>query len=147
MGDIDLSIIAQRLVGLRKHLGERVGEKITIGDLAAKSGLSSVDKLNRLEHGKGSLEPFIAVVLYYRSQGYNLDWILTPDNTNIPMMISSSDDLLRISEMVKMLSNRLHTDYTQITNQLKEMGYAPLEDKLSTAGTGNVEVPLTFDLS
>lgn len=143
MGDVDIAVIKQRLVNLRKHLGERQGSKLTIQDIAEKSGIPDY-KMAKLEHGKGSWEPLITLLLFYRSQGYNLDWILFPDNAQIPMMLSSGDDLLVISQLVKKLSSRLQEDYSEITTQLTKLGYS-LEDKEFTAS--GVGTPEAFDFA
>lgn len=144
MGEVDISIIAQRLTNLRKHLGERRGEKLTIQDIAAKAQIPE-HKMMRLEHGKGTSESLISLLLYYRTQGYNLDWILCPDNINIPMILASGEVLLVISEMIQKLSSRLHQDYSAINAQLKELGYSPLEDKhFAPSGAG---LPEVFDFS
>lgn len=139
-----MAIIAQRLVSLRKHLGERQGGKLTIQELADKLGMPEY-KMIRLEHGKGTSESLITLLLYYRTQGYNLDWILFPDNAQIPMMLSSGNDLLIISEMIQKLSHRLKDDYAEITGQLKQMGYSPLEDKVFASS--GAEAPEIFDFN
>ena len=139
-----MAIIAQRLVGLRKHLGERQGSNLTIQDVADKLGIPQY-KMIRLEHGKGAMDSLVTLLLFYRSQSYNLDWILFPDNTTIPMMLSSGDDLLIISELIKRLSNRLQQDYSEITGQLAKLGYSPLEDKHFTGSSAGT--PEVFDFS
>jgi transcriptional regulator with XRE-family HTH domain len=144
MGDVDVAVIAQRLISLRKHLGERQNDNLTIRDIAEKSGIQEY-KMTRLEHGKGSWESLITVLLFYRSQGYNLDWILFPNNENIPLLISSGNDLLVISELIKNFSARLEEDYSEINKHLKKLGYSPLEDKHFKSS--ETEVPMTFDLS
>lgn len=143
MGEVDVNVIAQRLISLRKHLGERLGEKLTIDDVADKAGIEDY-KMVRVEHGKGSWESLIKLLLFYRSHGYNIDWILFPDNTNLPMMLSSADNLLVFSELMMKLSNRLQVDFLEITTQLKEMGYSPLDSKRFSPL--DVETPLPVEL-
>ena len=144
MGEVDIAVIAQRLNNLRKHLGERLGEKLTLDDVAAKAGIEDY-KMVRLEQGKGSWDSLISLLLFYRTQGYNLDWILFPDNSKIPMMLSSNDDVLVISELIKKLSNRLQQDYSDLTAHLTKLGYSPLEDKQFDGP--RAEEPLVFDFS
>lgn len=144
MGDVDIAVIAQRLVNLRKHLGERQGGKLTLQDIAEKTGIPEY-KMVRLEHGKGSWDSLITLLLFYRTQGYNLDWILFPDNDQIPLMLSSADDVLVISEMIKKLSNRLQDDYSELTAHLTRLGYSPLDDKQFVPS--DAEAPLVFDFT
>ena len=144
MGEVDMSIIAKRLISLRKHLSERLNDKLTIPDVAHKSGIPE-HKMIRLERGKGAMDSLITLLLYYRTQGYNIDWMLFPDNTNIPMMLSSGDELLVISELVQKLSNRLHEDYLEISAHLTKLGYSPLEDK--QFASSEVGTPEVFDFS
>ena len=147
MGEVDVALVAQRFTSLRRHLSHRLGgDLLTMQDISVKSGIPA-DKVVRLERGKGSWESLLTLLLFYRNQGYNLDWILFPINESVPMLLSSGAELLRITEMVRLLSNRLQTDYNQITKELTAMGYTPLDNELSPAGTGSAEVPLTFDLS
>ena len=141
-----MAVISQRLVGLRKHLGEQQGGKLTIQDIADKAGIPEY-KMIRLEHGKGTIDSMMILLLYYRTQGYNLDWILFPDNTSIPMRVASGDDVLVISEMIKKLTNRLQEDYSELTTHLTRLGYSPLDDK-QFASTGTEDVsPLVFDFT
>lgn len=143
--EVDVSVIAQRLVNLRKHLSDRLGTRLTLEDVAEKTGMPGY-KMVRLEHGKGSWEPLIALLLFYRSHGYNLDWILHADNTNIPMMLSSGDDLLLISEMIMKVRNRMDDDYSELTSQLKRMGYSPLDGKRFAEPETELPLPTEFIL-
>ena len=142
--EVDISVVAQRLIHLRKHLGERLGEKLTIQEVADRAGIPE-HKMIRLEHGKGTLETFIALLLYYRSQNYNLDWILFPENANVPLMVASGKDLLLVSEMIQRLSLRLQQDYREISSQLKMLGYSPLEEQHFTPS--EAATPEAFDFS
>ena len=146
MGDVDIAVIAQRLVNLRKHLGERQGSKLTIQDIAEKAGIPEY-KMIRLEHGKGSWDSLITLLLFYRTHGYNLDWILFPDNDQIPLILSSADDVQVISEMIKRLSKRLQGDYSELTTHLTKLGYSPLGDKQFENSDTDAEAPLVFDFN
>ncbi|GAB3220165.1 helix-turn-helix domain-containing protein [Spirosoma arcticum] len=143
MGEVDVQVIAQRLNSLRKHLGERLGENLTLEVLASKSGVEH-QKMVRIEHGKGSWESLIKLLVFYRTHGYNLDWILFPDNTNLPMILTSGDELLMFSELMLKVSNRLQEDYSQMTGHLRELGYFTLDKKRFTPS--EVETPLPVEL-
>lgn len=148
MNDVDISVIAQRFISLRRHLGERTNTKLTVQDVADQAGIDH-QKMGRLEHGKGSWETMIQLLLFYRSQGYNLDWILVPANETIPMLRASGDNLLIISEMINKLSRQLAHDHAQISGELKKLGYFPLENKLfaPNPAESDTDAPEVFDFS
>jgi hypothetical protein len=53
--------------------------------LARKAGVS-LAAYTRLEStGRGSTEVVTAVLHFYQGRGFNLAWVLTPDNANIPV--------------------------------------------------------------
>ncbi|WP_018619762.1 transcriptional regulator [Spirosoma luteum] len=146
MGDVDMAVISQRLVSLRKHLGEQQGGNLTIQDLADNTGIP-FHKMIRLEHGNGAIVSMIILLLFYRTHGYNLDWILFPDNANIPMRVASGDDALVISEMIKKLTSRLQEDYSELTTHLTRLGYSSLENKQFAPSGTDAEAPLVFDFT
>lgn len=122
-------VIGERLINLRKHLGERLGIKLTTQDVGEKCGLEK-HKVYRLETGLlGTTHNLVDLLLFYRSHGYNLDWIMIPDNSRIPMMLSSGKELLKISDQIHQLSRLLNKGYTDLTTQLRELGYEPFDDK------------------
>ena len=126
-------VISERLLHLRKHLGERLGTKLTTQDVGEKCGLEK-HKVYRLETTLGgSTHALIALLLYYRNNGYNLDWILYQDNSRIPMILSSGNELFKISNQIHQLSRLLSKGYTDLTTQLRELGYEPSEDPDSSA--------------
>lgn len=121
-------VISERLVNLRKHLSERLGTKLSTQDVGEKCGLEK-HKVYRLETGLGgSTHALVALLLYYRTHGYNLDWILFNDNSRIPMMLTSGNELLKISNHIHQLSRLLNKGYEDLTTQLRELGYEPFED-------------------
>ncbi len=148
MNKVDISIIAQRFISLRRHLGERTNTRLTVQDVADQAGIAH-QKMGRLEHGKGGWESLIQLLLFYRSQGYNIDWILVPDNATIPMMLPSGGNLLVISEMIQKLSQQLAHDHTKISNELRKLGYIPLEDKPLSSASMDLDAgtPEVFDFS
>lgn len=126
-------VVSERLLNLRKHLGERLGTKLTTQDVGEKCGLEHY-KVYRLETSLGgTTHALIALLLFYRSHNYNLDWILYEDNSRIPMMLSSGNELLKISDQIHQLSRLLSKGYTELSTQLRELGYEPADDADSTA--------------
>lgn len=130
-------VISERLVNLRKHLGERQGTKLTTQDVGQKCGLEK-HKVYRLETGLGgNTHALVALLLFYRDHGYNLDWILYTDNSRIPMMLSSGNELLKISQQIHRLSRLINEGYTDLSAQLRELGYEPFDDQeLSVVDSG-----------
>lgn len=79
--------IGERLTQLRAMLA---AESLVPNDwspalLARKAGVS-LAAYSRLEStGRGSTEVVTAVLHFYQSKGFNLAWVLTPDNADIPI--------------------------------------------------------------
>ncbi len=79
--------IGERLTRLR---GMLAAESLVLGAwprtrLAREAGVP-LAALTRLEStGRGSTEVLTAVLHFYQGKGFNLAWVLTPDNANIPV--------------------------------------------------------------
>ena len=140
-----IDVVAQRLSSLRKHLGDRLDEKLTVQDMAERIGMAG-HAMGRMEQGKGTPESLIVLLLYYRTQGYNLDWILLPDNTHIPMMLSSGQDQLILNELILRMSQQLNGAYAAINAQLNTLGYFPLTNDPFVASP-DTNTPEAFDFS
>jgi hypothetical protein len=137
-------VISERLINLRKHLSDRLGTKLNTQDVGEKCGLEK-HKVYRLENGLGgTTHALVALLLFYRGHGYNLDWILFEDNSRIPMMLSSGNELLKISDQIHKLSRLLNKGYEDLTNQLRQLGYEPLEDKVLSGS--EVDMPEAAEL-
>jgi hypothetical protein len=120
--------ISERLISLRKHLGERLGTKLTTQDVGSQCGLEK-HKVYRLENGLlGTTAALVSLLNFYRGHGYNLDWILMPDNSRVPMMLSSGNELLKISEKIHQLSRLLNEGYNDLNTHLRELGYERFDD-------------------
>ena len=136
-------LISQRLVKLRKHLGERLGHELAQADLAEQAGIKDY-MYQRLETGlKGTILTLVTLFNFYRSHGYNLDWILAEDNSRIPMMVSEGNELLQLSQEMMEISQLLERGYTKLNGRLRIMGYRP---QLVEADT-DMPVPVGLDLS
>lgn len=118
--------ISQRLTAIRKHLSDRLEEKLTVDHVAARCSLTP-QQVYRLEHGlNGTTSSLVALVNYYHSQGYNYEWIFTEDNNRIPMVTPSSRQLQLITENIQKLGQQLTMGYAQLSAQLEEIGLEPL---------------------
>ncbi len=142
----DVDIVSDRLVYLRKHFGERLGQELTIQSLAEKADLK-YDFLKRLENGlKGNMDSLLTLIRFYHSQGYNLDWILLADNTEVPMIVLSGEELLKVENDVNELAQVLTESYTRISRRLRTLGYhPPLSKPLVESGSDILE-PSGFSL-
>ena len=81
------SHIGERLTQLRAMLA---AESLVPNDwppalLARKAGVSRAAYTRLESTGRGSTDVLSAVLHFYQSMGFNLAWILTPDNADIPV--------------------------------------------------------------
>jgi hypothetical protein len=79
--------IGERLCQLRAMMAAEslVPDAWPRTQLARKAGVS-LAAYTRLEStGRGSTEVVTAVLHFYQGKGFNLAWVLTPDNANIPV--------------------------------------------------------------
>jgi hypothetical protein len=79
--------IGERLTQLRAMLA---AESLVHNDwspalLARKAGVSRAAYTRLESTGRGSTDVLAAVLNFYQSMGFNLAWVLTPDNANIPV--------------------------------------------------------------
>ena len=73
-----------RLVELRKALSRDTSEEWTQAKLARKLRLSQ-NVIHRLEQGRGTIENLAILLEFYHTKGYNIRWVLAPDNSKIRM--------------------------------------------------------------
>ncbi|WP_138994316.1 hypothetical protein [Larkinella sp. C7] len=125
--------VAQRLVTVRKHLGNRLGEDLTAKEVAHQCGLADYT-LNRLEDKlRGSTESLVILLRYYRKHGYNQDWILEDDNQSTPMIIPPGRDLMAISQTLTEIEECVGAKKNQLTVQLRKLGlHSSDESRVST---------------
>lgn len=79
--------IGERLTQLRAMLA---AESLVPNDwppalLARKAGVSRAAYIRLESTGRGSTDVLTAVLHFYQSMGFNLAWVLTPDNADIPV--------------------------------------------------------------
>lgn len=142
----DTVTVSQRLGKLRKHLGERLGKELTLAELSEMSGVRD-NMIQRMESGlKGSTQTLVTLLTFYRSYNYNLDWILTGDNSQIPMMLSDINELQQISEDMMELSEQLQEGYAKLNDRLRNMGYQPFERKRLVESEAGLPSPVGLAL-
>lgn len=75
-------LIGKRLAFLRKEISS--GKEDWSQGKVGKAVDMTQNSIMRLENtGHGSLEGLLKLVLFYHARGYNLNWILAPDNTTL----------------------------------------------------------------
>ncbi|MFD1145369.1 hypothetical protein ACFQ4C_29860 [Larkinella insperata] len=116
--------LGQRLVYLRKDLSQRLGEDLSINDVAQKMGVKQ-HTLARLEGGRGAMDSLVIVLRYYRMQGYNTDWILEDENENTPMVVPSPKAMLSVVATLNKLRECVIEYSGELENQLKTIGLDP----------------------
>ena len=74
--------VGQRLVIIREELGRFQGEHAwSQAQVAQRTGLTQ-NIIHRMENGKGGqIENWLKVMALYEQEGYNLNWILTENNS------------------------------------------------------------------
>lgn len=80
--------IGRRLAFLRKDLSSSSGsEDWSQGRVGKATGLTQNGVMRLENSGHGSLEGLVKMLLFYYKHGYNLNWILAPDNTTLSRLI------------------------------------------------------------
>jgi transcriptional regulator with XRE-family HTH domain len=74
--------VGKRLVILREELGRFHGEHAwSQARVAQRAGLTQ-NIIHRMENGKGGqIESWLKVMALYEAEGYNLNWIMTENNS------------------------------------------------------------------
>lgn len=130
--------ISARLVTLRKHLSERLGERLTQKVLSERCGLTE-QQVARLEHDlSGTTISLIVLLQFYSSHGYNLNWIVCADNSRTPMVIASGTELQEIGETILDINRGLEMGRARLTSQLRELGYISLSEGQTSAVESDV---------
>ena len=74
--------VGRRLATIREELGRAYGEiEWSQTAVAQKTGLTQ-NTITRMEHGMpGRVENWLKVLMLYQSRGYNINWMLTDNNS------------------------------------------------------------------
>lgn len=78
-----LKYVGERFEELRATLYRDSGEKWSQTKLATHLDLTQ-NIIYRLEQGSGSLENLVQVMLFFHAKGFDLFWMIAPDNTSLP---------------------------------------------------------------
>lgn len=78
--DVGTEVIGHRLKELRQLHSKKIGKRYTQKELAELLDVKQAI-ISRLEMGMGTMEIFMRVLLLYQSLGYNILWVLYPDNS------------------------------------------------------------------
>lgn len=85
--EIEQTEIGKRLRILREDYKKRTDQKgFTQAYIAKMVNFPSQSFVSMLEKGKGSAKNFISLILFFNHLGYNINWMLQPDNAGISMM-------------------------------------------------------------
>src|SRR5687768_16734604 len=96
------SLIGKRLSLIRDELASLGEDAWTQGRVAAETGLT-LNQVARLEQSAaGSIEGLVCLLLFYHDRGYNISWILLPDNSPVSKMV--------LNENTKALNARVVID-------------------------------------
>ncbi|MBC6992512.1 hypothetical protein [Hymenobacter sp. BT491] len=86
---MNTEFIGKRLAQLRDELACPGEDKWTQARVSAETGLT-LNMIGNMElSGAARIEAFLDYLLFFQKRGYNLNWILTPNNANISKMILS----------------------------------------------------------
>jgi len=83
--------IGRRLALLREELACPGEDAWSQGKLADETGLTRNMVLRLEKLGNGSMEGLLALLFFYYQRGYNLNWLLAPDNSTVSKMQLSDD--------------------------------------------------------
>jgi hypothetical protein len=105
-------VIGRRLAALRDELARPGEEKWTQAMVAAETGLT-LNMVGQMERtGGGGIEIFVAYLLFFHRRGYNINWIVLPDNTHTSKK--------RLEDEIKTVDMRSIADQFQHLKQVFE---------------------------
>jgi transcriptional regulator with XRE-family HTH domain len=104
-----LEEMGKRLFELRKALSRDSNEEWTQSKVSEEVGLS-INAIHRLERGSGSIENFLILLNFYHRKGYNTQWAIADDNSDIGMYRNekASDQEVRkaLENLNKVINNK-----------------------------------------
>lgn len=130
--DFDVKVVGERLKQVRLHFSNQTSQKVTQSDVSEILGLNDSNAtLSNLEGGKGAIANFIKLLVLYHGLGYNLNWIILPDNRfeeimNRPPLKSQQQALKEVN-----INDILYDKNVHIKNALKALTNAEQELKES----------------
>lgn len=94
--------IGRRLIELRKALSREVGRDLSQRDLASRLNVSQT-VIQKAEQGKGSITSLVRLLLFYQQYHFNMNWVLAPDNSQLPMRTHEIDEKLEKIHNLKLI--------------------------------------------
>ncbi|RZJ57197.1 MAG: XRE family transcriptional regulator [Hymenobacter sp.] len=117
-------LIGKRLAMLRDELGGPGEDAWTQDRLADATGLTR-NMIARLEQScSGSIESCMTLLIFYHQRGYNLSWIVLPDNSSVSKMAisdaSKAVDVQLVRSKLQELREILDKDVVEVLECLTE---------------------------
>jgi len=117
-------LIGKRLAMLRDELGGPGEDTWTQDRLAEATGLTR-NMIARLEQScSGSIESCMTLLIFYHQRGYNLSWIVLPDNSSVSKMAisdaSKAVDVQLVRSKLQELREILDKDVVEVLECLTE---------------------------
>ncbi|MCC2600817.1 MULTISPECIES: hypothetical protein [Bacteroidota] len=127
--NFDVKVVGERLKQVRLHFSNQTAQKVTQSDVSEILGLNDSNAtLSNLEAGKGAIGNFIKLLCLYHGLGYNLNWIILPDNRfeeilNRPSIKSQQQSLeeVNINDILFEKNKHIKNALIAITNAEEEL--------------------------
>lgn len=115
-------LIGKRLAQLRDELAGPGEDAWTQDRLAEATGLTR-NMIARLEQScSGSIESCMTLLIFYHQRGYNLSWIVLPDNSAVSKMAisdaSKAVDVQLVRSKLQELREMLDKDVVEVLEYL-----------------------------
>lgn len=116
-------IIGKRLALLREELSGAGGEKWTQTMVADETGLTK-NMIGQMERsGAGGIEIFVTYLLFFHQRGYNINWIILPDNSRVTkMQLGAQIKAVELQAVVNQFENIKQVIVRELDNALKSLG-------------------------
>lgn len=86
-------LIGPRLAHLRKQLSESDQQgKWSMEKVAKATGLTKNQVLRMENDGSGAIDAFLLLMRFYHQKGFNTQWVLQEDNSNIPLYLDQQSE-------------------------------------------------------
>lgn len=115
-------LIGRRLAQLRDELARPGDEKWTQAMVAQETGLT-LNMVGQMERsGAGGIEIFISYLLFFYRRGYNLNWIILPDNKHLSkMQLGNEIKTVDMQSVLNQMQNIKQALDREINNAVKAL--------------------------